>query len=708
MKKYISFILSTALFAVLLMAVSCKQDFLDVQSLSSIDQDFVFSSPAEAYKVIVGEYDLWRDVKNDLFYDLDVVGSDIEHHPECYDCQLRHVPEYLYATELSINFSNSVDSWAAFYKIINRANLIMKAIAEKDAYKKAVENNQPNDWTQLYGEAAVFRAYSYFNLIKYFGDAPYFDTPIMSQEQTDSAGLTSRFKIYDAEITNLKKVEPLMYRLGENGINAERFSRTFCEGLIGKMALYAAGYSLLRTDGSVDYGGISFKQWGSNKWNAQYAAPSGSKQTAYYNTALKYLQMVVDNPGSAHLITSDPRGEGYNNPFQYNFQLNMNLQVSPASLYEVGITRAVGSSERPYAFGRPSGGGGSNAYPCKSYGQSRFYASFYYGWYNNKDLRRAVTVAVTANSGSCSEVLINFVPGSRERGGLANNKWDESRMADPYTASQRNSGVNWVQMRMADVILMLAEVKAHLDDEGGAKILLKKVRSRAFRSEDRQKMVVDYIAGLSGDALMEAIQKERALELAGEGFRRYDLIRTGKLPQAIHELRERQAAMINGLQTNGYYTFPNGNTISNYVWIKHVNVADYGMSKMLTTQCEVPSTDPTYPIRYPGWRGNCDLWGAQGFTAASGERNLAIQGINRYIDPNGAEAAALEAQGYEKAPWGITIIENKDQYLTNIFKGYSEGDYAAGAPPRYLLPLSSETIAKSNGLITNGYGFSQN
>jgi hypothetical protein len=384
----------------------------------------------------------------------------------------------------------------------------------------------------------------------------------------------------------------------------------------------------------------------------------------------------------------------------------MDLVVSPESLFEIGETQGQ-FSERPYAFGRPSGGGGSNAYPCKSYGQSRMYASFYYGDFDPKDLRRDVTVGVTVNSGSCSEKIVDFTPGSRDKGGLPNNKWDESRMSHPWTASQRQSGVNWPMMRMADVILMLAEVYAELGDEGSAKLELQKVRSRAFSAADQTEKVTNYIGALSGNALKDAIWQERKLELAGEGITRYDLIRTGKLPERIKERRDIQKAMVNGLKTNGYYTFPNGNAISNYIWVKAVNVADLGMSKMLTTQCTVDASDPAYPVRFPGWRGNCDLWIANGYTASSGNRNLAIQGLFRYIDPNGVEAAALQAQGYKKTAWGANIVTYSDQYTTDVFKGYTDAYYAAGVPPRYLLPLSAETIAKSNGLITNGYGFPQ-
>src|SRR5690606_8950898 len=114
---------------------------------------------------------------------------------------------------------------------------------------------------------------------------------------------------------------------------------------------------------------------------------------------------------------------------------------------------------------------------------------------------------------------------------------------------------------------------------------------------------------------------------------------------------------VNGLKTNGYYTFPNGNTISNYIYVKAVNVGDLGMANMLTTQCTVDEGDPTHPVRFPGWRGNCDLWGQYGFSAYSGERNLAIEGLFEYIDPDGAEAAALTADGYVKTAWGATIVD---------------------------------------------------
>ena len=134
--------------------------------------------------------------------------------------------------------SEFTSAWAGWYQVANRANIIMEALGKKQEYLDAVAAGTANDWTQLYGEAAVFRAFSYFQLTRYFGDVPYFTTTIRTAGQTDSAKLISRDIIYDGEIENLMKVEPLMYRLGEGGINAERFSRTFAEALIGKIALF--------------------------------------------------------------------------------------------------------------------------------------------------------------------------------------------------------------------------------------------------------------------------------------------------------------------------------------------------------------------------------------------------------------------------------------------------------------------------------------
>ena len=129
-------------------------------------------------------------------------------------------------------------SFNALYNVISYAGKTADLIAAKTAYQDDIAAGRTSDWTHLKGEAEALRALCYFDLIKHCGDVPYG----YENNYVDDYGLTSRFDIYDALIEKLKAAEPYMYKVGEGGLNGERITRTFVDGLIGKMALYAGGY----------------------------------------------------------------------------------------------------------------------------------------------------------------------------------------------------------------------------------------------------------------------------------------------------------------------------------------------------------------------------------------------------------------------------------------------------------------------------------
>jgi starch-binding outer membrane protein, SusD/RagB family len=81
-----------------------------------------------------------------------------------------------------------------------------------------------------------------------------------------------------------------------------------------------------------------------------------------------------------------------------------------------------------------------------------------------------------------------------------------------------NWGYNIKEIRLADVMLMAAEAFARAGDDTKAKTYLNQVRSR-----------VNLAARTStGAALLDDIATERRLELATEGLRFWDLIRSNK------------------------------------------------------------------------------------------------------------------------------------------------------------------------------------
>jgi starch-binding outer membrane protein, SusD/RagB family len=682
MKTYIKYIAAVAL---CLSFTQCKKDFLNATSPSSVDDNFVTSTTTETFKSLSWCYANYRQncIMSSYRWN-DPVGSDAEYYPE--DGSSNNLNAQLKTEQLPVDYATP--GFNALYQTLAQASRIADIIATKDAYKADVAAGKATDWTQLYGEAETMRAFCYFQLIQHFGDVPYgYENKVV----TDYT-LSSRFDIYDNLISSLKAVEPLMYRLGEGNIGGERMSRTFCDALIGQLALYAGGYQTIRTDVSGLYGNVTFTRKGSEAKGCVYARRTDYLN--YYKTAEAWFQNAINNKGTCNLIAADNRGTGINNPFQRHFQYFADLQVSPESLFEIGNIQGgtlTTTSEYPYAFGRPSDGGSANAAPDKGFAALRIVPTVYYGEYLNADKRRDASATVTGSNGDGNEKMLTFVPGSKSAGGISTNKWDENRMNPPYVAAQRNSGMNWHILRMADVILMLAEVKAELG-EADALTLVNQIRERAFGSSK-------YDLSVGGQQLKDAIYEERKLELLGEGQRRWDMIRSGTFSERAVAVQQDMATLISDLKTQGYHVFPNGNVLSNYIYTRKV-----ALTNPLTYDC-APTDTITNPAAYPAWRGqyNYSSLAAVSSKVVGTTHNIAIQGLFSYINPSSSQATALVAAGYVKTNWGIDLVNGYAVYQRNILSGIT----SAGDPPRYYYALPSLIISKSNGKIKNGYGLPQ-
>lgn len=179
------------------------------------------------------------------------------------------------------------------------------------------------------------------------------------------------------------------------------FNRGNVDELVDNVSgLYGTSWAssqTIRTDVPGLYGDLQFEQIGVEEYKCVYARRTDYLN--YYRTAEVAFQNVFDNIGSAHLVTVDDRGYA-NNPFQRHFQYQHDLEISPESLFEIGNIQGGQSgqtttSEYGYGFGRPSNGGSKNAAPCKCFAAIRILPTFYYGEYEEGDMRRDVSVAVT-------------------------------------------------------------------------------------------------------------------------------------------------------------------------------------------------------------------------------------------------------------------------------------------------------------------------
>ncbi|MBT32263.1 MAG: RagB/SusD family nutrient uptake outer membrane protein [Thalassobius sp.] len=139
-----------------------------------------------------------------------------------------------------------------------------------------------------------------------------------------------------------------------------------------------------------------------------------------------------------------------------------------------------------------------------------------YDRFSDEDERKAATFTTDFVSLIDGTVHTSTIP-------IFTKYWEEGE------SNPSNSDANMHVIRYADALLMYAEALNEIGQTDKAYTFLNRVRERAFNS-------VDYnYAGLSAQEFREAVWEERRLELAMEGHRWFDLVRTGRFIERMKE-----------------------------------------------------------------------------------------------------------------------------------------------------------------------------
>ena len=144
------------------------------------------------------------------------------------------------------------------------------------------------------------------------------------------------------------------------------------------------------------------------------------------------------------------------------------------------------------------------------------------------DSRKAVTVLdIEAYKTANPSFNITYTVAPYKNTGLYNQKY-MPRLGETSGQVELNYLNNFRTIRFADVLLMAAEAnnRATTPNDAKAQIYLNRVRKRAF-GDDLHNITA------TGTALRQAIWDERRLELAMEGDRFFDLVRTGQAASKI-------------------------------------------------------------------------------------------------------------------------------------------------------------------------------
>jgi len=479
---------------------SCKK-YLDLKPVSSATPDYVFSNVDNAYKALLGTYasltgDQGYGIRISMYYPYD--NDEMMGQSGAFgDNERRDIAHY------NANAGNTqlYNPYKQLYQGIERANLCIYYIPQMEMYLNGTDA-QKKELKRMHGEALTLRAQYYFELVRNWGDVPASWQPA-AFETNRIPSKTNRDSIYDRLLDDLLTAETLVPWRNEVAPD-ERITQGAVRGLRARIALYRAGFSL-RSNGQMQQGTNPAKYYQIAKDECSTVMTSGQ------HNLNPSFQSVFKDYVCGHRI--EPNGE-------------VVWEVAMA-----GGSSALGDSKLGYYNGPRYNNTGNSALVILP--------TFFY-LFDSTDLRRDVTIAPYF-------INQNFTLAGRPLSSMPDGKFRRDWTSNPSlvaTAAQY-MGLNWPLIRYSDLLLMYAEAENELNGpSASAYNAVNMVRRRGFgKPVSTPDATVDLPSGLGKAAFFNAIMKERSLELASEGHRKYDLIRWNLLAQRLDETKTQLNAM---------------------------------------------------------------------------------------------------------------------------------------------------------------------
>lgn len=545
--------------------MSACTGFLDIEPETTLTGKNFYKSPDDIRSALYSTYSSLRD--NGLYsasiYLFGDVRSDVAfpNQTNYYANTFRHEIEKF---TISANNSGNQNYWAHHYKGIIRANTVIEKGKELFGNDETVQ--------KYIAEAEVLRALFYFNLVRAYGGVPIImDIP---QEYTDSRGhlRASTEEVYIRILTDLTTAieSNNLYRSTNSGEKTPtgRVNKYAAEALLGKVLL-----SMPNDITEAAYPNV--EAWKDISANPNITVFYPETTTTQYEAAKYYLEDVINNggyelypnfselfkPTNKHSSESiweveykTGQAEGLGSPFYTLF--------SPASYAPRNKANSNGYIPSPIS----NQGNGACAptgyfmdmakkwdsmYPDYQYEVRKFddviYTDTRISDGNIKlDTDGISYLPVNENKDYTQNVAYPYDPytGTSFRTSVKGFSADDQWMCGKYMGSSEykvnDSDDNWYILRFADVLLLLAEAEAHISDG----VLSQSVLNNTINLVRERAGIVPYLA--SGDSnkewvldtpekVYQAIYDERTLELAFEGHRWFDLVRSGKAVEVMNQ-----------------------------------------------------------------------------------------------------------------------------------------------------------------------------
>lgn len=466
------------LLAALLLATSCKKDFLELKPKGTELETNFYKNKEQIFQGLVATYDVlgWEGTDGwNMQLGLLNAASD-----DCFagGSDASDQPNWVAWDNFTLNPLLGPQSglWRKNYAGVYRANLLLQKIEE-------VENLDPAFKARTIAELKFLRGWFYFDLVRLFGNVPVF-TSTISLDEIYTVKQTSPTEVYaqiEKDLTEAKNTPELPETVPPAELG--RVTHGAVAALLGKVILF-------QND------------------NARMAEAAAN------------FEEVIN--GGNYFLTSN-----------YGDIFKQENEFGPESVFEIQY-----ASNRPGDYGccfnsGPVNNATEGNYNIQFFGMRDYSGPDYAtGWsfcpvtpelvsfmQNDPRFQHTIVDGKVLKQGGASYTK-----------GYQNTDFFIKKYAPikDFQATDGETALGWGQniraIRYADVLLMAAEAIARGGgSEATALEYLNQVRSRVGLAAETS----------SGQALLTAIYKERRLELATEGHRFWDLVRTGGASEAL-------------------------------------------------------------------------------------------------------------------------------------------------------------------------------